>query len=171
MRRFFIGLLLAVALLADSGKVLLRKPAGPFQITLFGSPGTIRVGKADLSVLVQKASDESVPDADVKIHLTRSAAGEIRGITVNATHAQATNKLLYAAAVDFPSTGSWQVDVEVREGAQSAEISGRLEVQPPQPPIFAYWPYLAVVPLLILLFAVNQWLKRRRGAPYRPART
>ena len=32
------------------------------------------------------------------------------------------------------------------------------------PPVLAYWPYLAVPPLVVALFAVHQWLGRRASA-------
>src|SRR5690348_13159534 len=98
-------LLLALApilLYGDGGTLVFKKQAGPLTISIFGSPQPLRVGRADLSVMVQQTNDRStILDATVKLHLSRSAAGEISDIFAPATHANATNKLLYAARVNL----------------------------------------------------------------------
>ncbi len=158
-------LLLAASILwADGGTLVLRKQAGPFVISMFSAPETLRVGANDFSVMVQRAEDQSsLSDATVKIRLTRVTSNGISELYAPATHANATNKLLYAARVNVPSAGEWKLaaDVETKQG--NAEVVGEVQVKPPQPPILAYWPYFALVPLLILLFVTNQWLKKRRG--------
>jgi hypothetical protein len=164
IRRFLAGLLLcAGVLLADGGAIQFRGPAGPFEITVFGSPTPLRIGTADLSVLIKKtAGDTTVLDADVTLHLVKSIDGKIIEVTSRLTHDKATNKLLYAANMRIPSNGSWRVDVLVKQGATAAQLSGRMFVLPPQPPFMRYWPYFVLVPLLGLLFAISQRLKRQR---------
>jgi hypothetical protein len=39
-----------------------------------------------------------------------------------------------------------------------------LPVRAPEAPLLAHWPYFAALPVMILLFALNQWLKLRRRA-------
>jgi YtkA-like len=156
---FFFG----GSLWADGGAVEFHGVAGPYEITLFGEPNPLRVGNADLSVLVKKtAGDSTVLDADVKLHLVKAAGGGIVEVTAPATHAKATNKLLYAAHVRLPSNGTWRVDVMVKQAASIEDLSGHIFVLEPRPPWFNYWPYFAVLPLLALLFAFNQRLKRQR---------
>ena len=46
-------------LFADGGIVQFQKQAGPFFVTVFSAPVPLRVGAADLSVMVQKADDRS----------------------------------------------------------------------------------------------------------------
>ncbi|HEX4164544.1 MAG TPA: FixH family protein [Bryobacteraceae bacterium] len=162
----FFGFMTAALLLADGGTLLLRKPAGPFTIGVFSSTDTLRVGPVDLSVMVQNTRDQSsVPDADVKLHLTSSTRGGISEVFAPATHAKATNKLLYAANINLPSAGAWKLVVDVQAKPGNAEIAGEITVLPPQSRLAANWPYFAVVPLLAILFAINQWLRKKRSLP------
>ncbi|MGA8025662.1 MAG: hypothetical protein WB992_00850 [Bryobacteraceae bacterium] len=162
--RIPIGHLLALGvLLADGGTLQLRKQAGPFIVTVFSTPVPVRVGAADLSVMVQKAADQgAVLDADVRLHLKKSSNGNIVEIVAPAKRSQASNKLLYAGRMTIPSAGTWQMDVEVTAAGSTASASGQLNVLQPQSPSAAYWPYFAFVPLIVLLFAANQWLKSKR---------
>jgi hypothetical protein len=169
--RLVVALLSNTALLlADGGTLVLRKRAGPFRITIFSSPQPLRVGPADLSVMVQQLTNESpVLDAKVSLHLTHSHTEGIREVYVPATHAEATNKLLYAARVNLPTAGSWQLAATVDSKNGGAKVAGELAVLPPQPPVIAYWPYFAVLPLIAILFAMNQWLKSERKITRPPA--
>ncbi len=158
--------LLCVALLlfADGGTMQFRKTAGPFIVTVFSEPVPVRAGTADLSVMVEKAADQStLLDAHVMLRLKKTESGSIVEVAAPATHEHATNKLLYAASVTLPSAGVWQLTVEVRDKVNSASASGDLHVIPAEPPVKEHWPLFAVVPLMILLFALNQWLKSRRN--------
>src|SRR5436189_89842 len=88
--RKFVPVLLAflieIHLLADGGAVLLSKEAGPFTITLFGSPNPLRAGKADLSVLVQRQKDKSnVLDAGTMVRLRKREGGNIVEVAAPAT--------------------------------------------------------------------------------------
>lgn len=158
-------LLGAAALLpGDGGTLVLRKQAGPLTISVFSSPEPLRVGAADLSVMVQKSRDNSaVLDATVRVHLRQSAIDGIAEVVAPARHDQASNKLLYAAHVNLASAGKWQLAATVETPDGSAEVASTINVEPRQAPIIAYWPYFAVVPLLVLLFAINQLLKSRRN--------
>ena len=156
-------LLAAGVLLGDGGTVQFRKQVGSLIITVFSTPVPLRVGKADLSVMVQNASDQStVLDATVQVQLQKSEEGKIVEIVAPATHARATNKLLYAAEVTVPSAGRWRMDARVSVKDSDVDASGDIEILPPQPPLAAHWPYFMLVPLIVILFAVNQWLKSKR---------
>ncbi len=134
--------------------------AGGFSITLFSTPVPLRAGPADLSVMVETEPDKTaVLDAAIILDLTKP--GE-RSIQLNATHSAAINKLLYATPVVFPSPGTWRINVRVQAKRAPVNVSGTIEVFPEQAPAAAYWPYFAAVPVLVLLFGVNQWLKRKR---------
>ena len=130
-------------------------------MTLFGSPSPLRTGPADLSVLLETAGgNEPILDATVSLTLYRGNARVIAA----ATHAQATNKLLYAALPDLSEAGQWQVAVGVEKGGVHSEVRGTIEVLPGPPAVLFYWPYFLVVPLAIGLFALNQWLKKKEAA-------
>lgn len=174
-RRVIWGLAICGLVLADGGKVQFRKQAGPFEITLFSAPNPLRVGTADLSVMVRTAHDQqTVMDAHVQIHFIQQVAGHITEVVAPATHERATNKLLYAAKMDLPKDGSWHAEVEVKRNLEAADVSGQIDVLPPQAPLVAHWPYFALLPVLLLLFAANQWLKQKRrkavSPPTRPSR-
>ena len=154
----------AGTLFADGGTMQFRKPAGPFMVTVFSEPVPVRAGIADLSVMVEKGSDQSgVLDADVKLHLKKTESGRIVEIIAPASHSNATNKLLYAASVTLPSAGTWQITVDVREKGDAASASGNVTVWAAEAPMMERWPLFAVVPLMILFFVLNQWLRRRRN--------
>ncbi len=148
---------------ADGGTMQFRKPAGPFIITVFSEPVPVRAGVADLSVLVENVSDQStVLDADTKLHLSKAESGRIVELVAPATHARAINKLLYAASVTLPSAGTWKMTVDVKSKSGAGSASGEINVLPPEPPVLARWPLFIVVPVMILFFVLNQWLKSRR---------
>jgi hypothetical protein len=157
----FAALLLAAAAIlhADGGSVLLRQQDGPFLITVFGTP---QVGRTDFSVLVQNAANLSpVLDADVDIFVAHNMS--------RATHQQATNKLLYAATIQFFRPGSYSMLVRASRNGEVGSIDGNITVATATPPWISFWPYFALVPAAVLLFALNQWLKsnrlKRRPAP------
>lgn len=152
--------LTAALLFADGGAVQIRKQAGPLLITVFGDPVPLRVGSADLSVLVQTALESSaVLDATVVLHLSKPGEPDV---DVSATRAQAANKLLYAAHPVLPSAGAWHLDVQVRSNGSAVDAAGEILVLPRSTSLNASWPYFALVPAGVLLFLVNQWLKNRR---------
>jgi hypothetical protein len=139
-------------LFADGGPVLLRKQSGPFLVTVFGTP---RVGMTDFSVLVQNADTRApVLDAEVDIRIARNIK--------LATHEAAINKLLYAALIKLPQAGKSHLEVSLTSNGQTAIVEGDIDVAPATSPWISYWPYFAFVPAAILLFVLNQWLKKKR---------
>jgi hypothetical protein len=155
------GLCLAPCiLLADGGIVQFQAQAGPFFVTVFSAPVPLRVGAADLSLMVQRAEDRrEVLDCDVTLRLSKP---DDRDIQARATRAQAANKLLYAAPIVFPSASRWHLRADIREGGDTVRVDGDLAVLPALPPLIAHWPYFALLPVAVALFALNQWLKARR---------
>jgi hypothetical protein len=149
----------------DGGTLLFRKPAGPFIISVFAETVPVRVGTPDFSVMLERASDQSsILDATVDVHLKKTDSGTIFEVSAPATHARATNKLLYAAAPTIPSAGNWQLMVDVHTKTEEASIAGGLPVENAEPPAVTHWQLFAVVPLMILFFVLNQWLRVRRRA-------
>lgn len=168
----FTALLFAAngLLWADGGTVQLQKQVGPFSVTVFSDPSPVRVGKVDLSVLVQQSATKApVLDAQVLFHLRRPGGGEILTYTLPARHSDASNKMLYAANADLPSPGNWQMGVDISRQQVQVSTYGTLKVVDKEPPLATYWPYFVMVPMLALLFVVNRWLRRRyRRAPLAP---
>ena len=145
-------LLSAAPLFADGGAVQLQRQSGSFLVTVFASPVPARVGPVDISVLVQdRASLNPVLNAIVSV--------QIDDATIPATHAQAQNKLLYAATVKAKSPGPLHYSVSVLHES----LEDTLQVDPPAANLEAYWPYLALPPLAAALFIAHQLLKRQKG--------
>lgn len=144
---------------ADGGSVQLQNIAGPFSVTLFTDPTPLRTGPADFSVMIQnRKTQEPLLDAYVRLSL-RVGSGST--VNVKLTREQAKNKLLYAATINLPSSGSWQVEVDVTRGSDFASTSGDITVLPSKSPLLAYLGYFLIPPVAIALFVLHQWLKNR----------
>jgi hypothetical protein len=160
------GLLLMAALLgfvwraqADGGSVALQQEVGPFVVTVFTAPGPLRAGPVDISVLVQdRASGQPVLDGEVFVRLKREGA-----ITLveRATREVAQNKLLYSALINLPEAGKWELEVTIKEGKEAVSILGQVSAAAPRPFLLSYWRSLSLPPIVIAVFALNQWLRRR----------
>lgn len=153
---------LSIQLFADGGTIILQKQAGDFEITVFSKSEVIRGGSNDLSVLVQRPDRSTVMDATVLLHLERTQnTGEIMRLTGFATHGKATDKMLYATAINIPATGQWHLNVDVSSGGKHANASGVINVLAPAPPLQNYWPIVAMVPLLMIAFVINRRLRAK----------
>jgi hypothetical protein len=121
----------AGTVMANGGTLQLsREPAGPYVVTVFTDPSPLRVGEADVSVLVERAgSDDLVQDARVSV--TTEPVGQVgRGGTFDATHEQATNKLFYAAKFELPTEGTWRIVVGVSGDAGEGSVAFDARVEP-----------------------------------------
>ena len=153
---------------ADGGVVLWQQTTGPFTVTLFSTESPLRPGPADISVLLERPGGHSpVMDARVFVELENET-----GVTVNAeaTHSQARNKLLYCSLMNLPAAGRWKMRLKVSRGGERAEASGDLNVAEPRPVLLPYWELISFPPVVMLLFLVNQWLRRSRAvaSKFRP---
>jgi hypothetical protein len=159
-------LLLVVALMAQvvtthahGGLVQLHQAVGPFVITVFTAPTPLRVGPVDISVLVQDREDgQPLLDGEVSVWLRRDGGRTVGG---PATRAVAHHKLLYGTVVHLPEAGPWVLEVTVRQGQDSASVRGQVSAAAPRPFVLAYWRSLSLPPIIITLFAMHQWVKRR----------
>ncbi len=143
---------------ADGGTVRLRQDSGPFSITLFTAPEPLRVGAADLSVLVQdRSGGEVLLDARVEIGL-RGPGGRALG---NFVAGVGRNRILKAVAVELPEPGDWRLEVVVRRGAASASVACDIPVGQAATGPGRVWPYLALTPLAVALFALRSRIRRR----------
>jgi hypothetical protein len=144
--------------LADGGVLLMKQSSGALWIAVFTEPAPLRAGLADISVLIQdRDSQQPVLNAEVMVVLHRKGRETIR---TQARREQAKNRLLYAALLNLPEAGRWEMEVTVVRNSEEAKISGVMTVAPPRPFLLTYgWP-LAFPPISIGLFVMNQWLKR-----------
>jgi hypothetical protein len=163
------GLLLAVALStpslqaqADGGLVQLHQTAGSFVVTVFAAPGPPRLGPVEISVLAQdRENGQAALDVAVFVRL-RSAGGTI--VVGRATREASRNKLLYSASMNLPDAGRWEMEVTIKRGKSAASVFGQLSVAAPRPFLLSYWRSLSLPWVVISLFALNQWLKRRAAS-------
>jgi hypothetical protein len=160
------GLLLVVALFmlnsrahADGGIVALHQVAGPFVVTVFSPPVPLRVGPVDISALVQyRANWQPVLDGEIFIRLRKQGGMTVGG---RATREVAQNKLLYSALMNLPEAGRWELEVTIKQGKETASVLGQVSASAPRPFLLSYWRSLSLPPVVIILFALNQWLKLR----------
>ena len=143
---------------ADGGTVLWQRTTGPFTVMAFTTESPLRTGPTDISFLVE-GTDQPHPvvDALVFIELENEAGATIRA---EATHEKARNKLLYCSLINVPEAGHWKMKITIEHGGERAELLDRLMVNGKRPMLIAYWKLLAFPPVVIVLFVVNQWLRR-----------
>jgi len=146
---------------ADGGLVRVSEPSGPFRVTLFTSPTPMRAGPVDVSVMVQDR-ETGRPVLDARVALEWVAVRGDRRLRIEATRDQAMNKLLYAALPELPLAGAWELQARVSRASERGEVSCRIDVLPPLPPLVSFWPYLALPPLGVVLFAANRRLVKKR---------
>ena len=145
---------------ADGGTVQLREASGPFVVTVFTSPETLRAGPIDTSVLVQdRESGRVILDATVDLAF-QPVAGTGPRFQARATHVQARNKLLQAATIDMPAAGWWTMQISVSRNGVQAVVATKVLVLPAAPRLAAIWPFVILPPVAIALFALHQTLRR-----------
>jgi len=177
MKTFLLLLLLitstATYCRADGGVILSRQTINNLDVTVFASPAPLRAGPVDVSVLVQEAGKtDPLLDATVEVvwNANPDAPAEWMppccsmavGERMSAVRGHSQNKTLYSAIVPIKSTGPSQLAIRVQRGDQSSALFCEVNVQPPRPPILAYWPFLAFPPVLIVGFTLHQRLSRRK---------
>ncbi|HEY8504486.1 MAG TPA: hypothetical protein VIL46_07880 [Gemmataceae bacterium] len=135
---------------------------GDYRVTVFTSPTPVRAGPVDVSVLVQDAATgETVSGARVTVRAARPGTSS-GGVPHHAAPGAATNKLLQAVEFELPAPGQWVFKVEVEGDRGRAECRFALEAAEPLPRWMSVWTWIAWPALPILLFAVHQFLVRRK---------
>jgi hypothetical protein len=147
---------------ADGGTVQFRRTAGSLVITVFTAPEHLSTGPADFSVLLQSRDTlEPVLDAGVSLLFTRPDS--TTKIQVQATRAQAQNKLLYAAPVNCAQPGKWELAIAVMRNGKRSDATGSIELASSQELAGSYWSYIAFPPVMIVLFVLREGLVRRKA--------
>src|SRR5262249_24975206 len=134
--------------------------SGNYQIAVFTSPTPLRVGRVDVSVLVQDGTTHE-PVSDVQV-LVNAVRRDRRGAAIQrpATSDAATNKLFRAAEFDVNEPGWWQFEIVLNGSLGEAHVALEVEVAKPLPRYLAMWPWLTWPALPILLFGAHQFLNR-----------
>jgi hypothetical protein len=170
---------------ADGLVVRTKQTQGPFIVTIFTPPEASRDLPTEVTVMIQRRdSGEVVMDAAVDLSFVPPAGAKLspndvlcspthnpssleaagapgQPASIRATRAQAANKLFYGTPVVLRAAGDWQLRAAIRQGGEEASITCTLPVGIPLHWLRGLWPYLALPPVVIALFAINQWLRRR----------
>lgn len=168
---------------ADGGFVLLHEAKGPFSVTVFVAPEPARSGLTDVSVLVQSStSGDVLLNADVGLAVesfrgrASSPSDQFCGVfsapavsqladlsqpkaTVPATRQQASNKLLYAAALNLNSKSDWRLHVYISRGTDNAQFDCLIPVTQASSNAPGLWSCLLIPSIAIAAFAMNQKLR------------
>jgi pimeloyl-ACP methyl ester carboxylesterase len=145
---------------ADGGRLRVHEDAGPFRVAIFTLPEPLVAGPADVSVLVQdRSTGEAVLDADVT--LVMSGPGGVSVSIPAGRHAR--NRLFYGARVEL-AAGTWSVEARIRRGLETGDARTAIAVSQSSANSFLAWPYLAIPPFAVGLFAMNRRLRRRTVA-------
>ncbi len=96
---------------ADGGSLQISELRKDRTISVFTSPTPLRVGAADVSILVKHA-DAGDSAADSKFVVRAWPLSKRQNvISARATHEAATNKLMQAAQLTFNEAGWWHIEV------------------------------------------------------------
>jgi hypothetical protein len=131
---------------------------GGYRISVFVSPDPLRAGPIDISVLLQDAETGSaITNAQTMVSLKPSSR---RGRTIRtvATNEAATNKLLSAAVVELPETGSWDVEIACLAEHGPARVEFRADAGPRLTAWLNVWPWFSWPAAVVILFGFHRWL-------------
>jgi hypothetical protein len=116
-------------------------------------------------VMVQdRSSGEVLLDPVIDVSLTPEAAGTADEI-VRMARGQASNRLLQASTVRFPTAGKWRLTLLVQRGKDVARLSTECTVEPDRSRASLVWFYVLLPVGVILLFVLHQGLKLSQRAP------
>ena len=173
MKYLLIALLLPVCAWADGGAILAREKIGNLNATIFASPAPLQAGPVDVSVLLQDEKGNPVLDADVSVSWIPAVDGATpewlppccsmnqKTPWQTAIRAHSKNKLLYSAMVTMANSGESAAAIHVRYDGEDAELRLPVQVKPPSPPAWTYWPLLALPPFAIGVFSIHQRITHR----------
>lgn len=154
-----IAIALAGVARSDGGAMLCSDRASRLRITLFAAPIPLTAGTANLSVMIQRA--DGTPILGAKVTLEMLAPDARRRIVAHPVRANAADRLLYAAQVDFPSAGAWSIHALVETDGATAAIDCPLPIDPASR-LRALWWSLVPVPAVLIIFALHQMLAYRQ---------
>lgn len=171
---------------ADGFVTRWREVREPFVITLLTAADVSSATATEMAVLVQRLNTgEIVPDATVELRFEPPAgavvsAGDVlcgagnelppqwrnrlggSPESVPALAEGTDNPLGYGIRIRLPSPGDWRVHLSVRHGASFVSGNSVVHVGGPAERLRSVWPSLALPPMAIVLFGINQALRRRR---------
>lgn len=185
LRWIFLFLLAGNAARGDGIVTRGRHTNDPFVLTLYSPADLSSATATDLAVLIQRRdTGEVVHDATVELRFDPPANAAPRGMDVfcgpvdeqlpqfrsrgagsssgvAALAGRSANGLLYGTRVRLPFPGDWTVHLAVRQGGDSVVTQSVLPVGGPAERLWSVWPFLVFPPVTMVLFGLNQGLRRR----------
>lgn len=164
MKRLLLSAALLLASLVaqpaagDGGSLRARAEEGPLVFSLLTAPTPVRVGSAEVGVLVQdSATGEPLPDFPVEIAWWPKDSPE-RVAVARAIPGHGANRLLAGASLPIPGPGAWVL--ELRSGL--ARVRVELEVAEAEPALADLGGALLIPPVGLAFLALHEWLRRRQ---------
>ena len=137
-----------------------QAPTGPYEVSVYTSPTPLRAGAADVSVLVDRAGSAAVVnDAQVVLTVT-NIDNPTDTSRFEATRQNATNKLFYAANVDFRSAGRWRIQTDIRSTLGTGALQFDVDVEEASLFDSLLWPAVVVTAAV----GLGIWLVKRHRA-------
>ncbi|MCG3211672.1 MAG: hypothetical protein FOGNACKC_05318 [Anaerolineae bacterium] len=154
LRKIMLVFFLALAVIPWLGQAKLAKAhgggypqltnaeAGPYRVSVWTQPQPLTTDQAHFSVAVFTPLAEGfntglpVLDADVELILIPRNNGAA-GLVLPIRRTNSVNKLYYETDVQLPTTGHWDVEINVSGDAGTGRASFSIDVQ--SPPIKNYW--------------------------------
>ncbi len=171
-------LFLARLVWADGGTIQFQGDAGSFHVTVFTLPPILSAGSVDVTVLVQDRTKlDPLLDAQVTLDLSEQNGNRPRkeawsppacalnimpslaGIPAQLNHGE--NKLLYGTAIQIPSSGIWNLKVNIQRHSDKENVQTLLKVNPAAPPPLAYWQLFMLPPVGVLGFILHRTARRK----------
>lgn len=170
---------------ADGGVVRVKETRGAFVITIFSPPELAFSVPVNVTVMVQRReTGEVVTDATVDLRFVPPAGANLnsnepicgpadnplsrplpgQAASFRAMRALNANKFLYGASVVLRAVGNWQLLATIREGGEEDSLTCTLPVTAAPRWLARLWRCLALPPVVIALFALNQCLRRKTAA-------
>ena len=164
---------------ADGGVLIAKSKHETLSAMLFATPVPARVGTLDLSVLLQNNQSKAV-ELDCRVELEMLPPGETMGqknhehhhhhhtgakaIKVEATHNDATNKMLYHKLVRIKKPGKWHLMVHATcpQHASTLHIHTNISIGPKLHVVSMYWPYFTWPWVLLLLYGFNVFMEKSK---------
>jgi putative membrane protein len=113
----------------DGDIVRMHGVSGPLEITVFTPPDPLPKGELEVAVLIQdRGTGGPVLDAATEIQFQCDGATIDDSISATASRRRATNKILSAASVELPDSGTWNLRVAVNRGNDAGSLAIKLQI-------------------------------------------
>lgn len=139
---------------ADAGAMRASRRQGKLRLTVFSDPSPLRVGLADVSLLVQNVETGELlyPPAVIELSRVGQTSSPVR---YHATRAMATNKLFQAAQFNLPQAGLWTAAVTIDGPSGKIQTDFDLDVAEELPQWRSLWLWYCWPFGVVVLFALG----------------